>query len=139
MKRFFIITGFTVIFVGAILLMLFVKTTTANADIAAGNQAYTAQDYDTALQRYTAAQSQAPGQVEPAYNAANTYYRQNVLDKAQQTLEQTLSSAAECHRAIRALQSGQHRLQRPAVRCGYRTVRRSPALAARRSGCEVQP
>ena len=45
----------------------------------------------TALQRYTAAQSQAPGQVEPAYNAANTYYRQNVLDKAQQTLEPTLA------------------------------------------------
>jgi Ca-activated chloride channel homolog len=91
MKRFFIITGFTVVFVGAVLMTLFVKTTTANADIAAGNQAYTAQDYDTALQRYTAAQSQAPGQIEPAYNAANTYYRQNVLDKAQQTLEQTLA------------------------------------------------
>ncbi len=54
-------------------------------------KAYTAQDYDTALQRYTTAQSQAPGQVEPAYNAANTYYRQNVLDKAQQTLEQTFA------------------------------------------------
>jgi Ca-activated chloride channel homolog len=91
MKRFFIITGLTVVFVGAVLLTLFVKTTTANADIAAGNQAYTAKNYDTALQRYTAAQTQAPGQVEPAYNAANTYYRQNVLDKAQQTLEQTLA------------------------------------------------
>ncbi len=91
MKRFFIITGITVIFVGAVLMTLFVKTTTANADIAAGNQAYTAKDYDTALQHYTTAQSQAPGQVEPAYNAANTYYRQNVLDKAQQTLEQTLA------------------------------------------------
>jgi len=90
-KRFFIITGITVIFVGAVLMTLFVKTTTANADVAAGNQAYTAQNYDTALQHYTAAQSQAPGQVEPAYNAANTYYRQNVLDKAQQTLEQTLA------------------------------------------------
>ncbi len=91
MKRFFIITGFTAVFVGAVLMTLFVKTTTANADIAAGNQAYTAQDYDTALQRYNTAQSQVPGQVEPAYNAANTYYRQNVLDKAQQTLEQTLA------------------------------------------------
>jgi Ca-activated chloride channel homolog len=91
MKRSFIITGFTVIFVGAVLLTLFVKTTTANTDIAAGNQAYAAQDYATALQRYTTAQAQAPGQVEPAYNAANTYYRQNVLDKAQQTLEQTLA------------------------------------------------
>jgi len=90
-KRFFIITGFTLIFVGAVLLTLFVKTTTANADVAAGNQAYTAQDYDTALQRYTTAQAQVPGQVEPSYNAANTYYRQNVLDKAQQTLEQTLA------------------------------------------------
>ena len=38
MKRFFIITGFTVVFVGAALMTLFVKTTTANADIAAGNQ-----------------------------------------------------------------------------------------------------
>ena len=91
MKRFFIITGFTVVFVGAVLLTLFVKTTTANADIAVGNQAYSAQNYDTALQHYTTAQSQAPSQVEPAYNAANTYYRQNVLDKAQQTLEQTLA------------------------------------------------
>jgi Ca-activated chloride channel family protein len=90
-KRFFIITGITLIFVGAVLMTVFVKTTTANADIAAGNQAYTAKDYDTALQRYTTAQSQAPGQVEPSYNAANTYYRQNVLDKAQQTLEQTLA------------------------------------------------
>jgi Ca-activated chloride channel family protein len=91
MKRFLIITLLTTAFVGAILLTLFVKTTTANADIAAGNKAYAAQDYETALQRYTAAQSQAPGQVEPAYNAANTYYRRNVLDKAQQTLEPTLA------------------------------------------------
>ena len=58
------------LFVGAVLLTLFVKTTTANADIAAGNQAYAAQDYDAALQRYTAAQAQVPGQPEPAYNAA---------------------------------------------------------------------
>ncbi len=91
MKRFFIMMGFTVIFVGAVLLTLFVKTTTANADIVAGNKAYAAQDYETALQRYAAAQVQAPGQVEPAYNAANTYYRQNQLDKAQQTLEPVLS------------------------------------------------
>ena len=91
MKRFLIISLLTTAFVGAVLLTLFVKTTTANADIAAGNKAYAAQDYETALQRYTAVQSQAPGQVEPAYNAANTYYRQNVLDKAQQTLEPTLA------------------------------------------------
>jgi len=90
-KRFFIITGFTVVVVGAVLLTLFVKTTTANADIAAGNQAYTAKNYDMALQHYTTAQSQAPGEAEPVYNAANTYYRQNVLDKAQQTLVQTLA------------------------------------------------
>jgi Ca-activated chloride channel homolog len=90
-KHFFIITSITVIFVGAVLTTLFVRTTTANADVAAGNQAYTAKNYDTALQHYTAAQSQAVGQVEPSYNAANTYYRQNVLDKAQQTLEQTLA------------------------------------------------
>jgi Ca-activated chloride channel family protein len=93
MKRFLSITGFITLFVGAVLMTLFVKTTTANADIAAGNQAYTAKNYDTALQRYSAAQSQAPGQVEPAYDAANTYYRQNELDKAQQTLEPTLSHA----------------------------------------------
>jgi Ca-activated chloride channel homolog len=91
MKRFFIITGFTVILVGTVLMTLFVKTTTANADIAAGNQAYTAKNYDAALQHYTAAQSQASGHVEAAYDAANTYYRQNVLDKAQQTLEQALA------------------------------------------------
>jgi Ca-activated chloride channel family protein len=72
---------------------LFVKTTTANADIAEGNKAYVAQDYATALQHYTTAQSQAPAQVEPAYNTANTYYRQNELDKAQQTLEPTLARA----------------------------------------------
>ena len=91
MKRFLIIALVTAAFVSAILLTLFVKTTTANADIAAGNKAYAAQDYDTALQRYLAAQSQAPGQVEPAYNAANTYYRQNALDQAQQTLESALT------------------------------------------------
>ena len=91
MKRFLIITGFTALFAGAALMTLFVKTTTANADVAAGNQAYTAQDYASALQHYTTAQSQAPGQVEPAYNVANTYYRQNDLEKAQQTLEPTLS------------------------------------------------
>jgi Ca-activated chloride channel homolog len=97
MKRFLIITLFTAAFAGAVLLTLFVKTTTANADITAGNQAYAAQDYDAALQRYMTAQAQAPGQVEPAYNAANTYYRQNVPDKAQQTLEQTL---AQPHNAM---------------------------------------
>jgi hypothetical protein len=90
-KRFLIMSGLTALFVGAVLLTLFAKTTTANADIAAGNQAYTAQDYATALQRYTAAQAQAPAQVEPAYNAANTYYRQHELEKARQTLEPTLA------------------------------------------------
>ena len=91
MKRFLFITLFAAAFVGAVLLTVFVKTTTANADIAAGNKAYAAQDYETALQRYSAAQSQVPGQVESAYDAANTYYRQNVLDKAQQTLEPALA------------------------------------------------
>ena len=97
MKRFLIITLVTAAFASAVLLTLFVKTTTANADIAAGNQAYAAQDYETALQRYTAAQAQARGQVEPAYNAANTYYRQNVPDQARQILEQTLTQP---HNAI---------------------------------------
>jgi Ca-activated chloride channel homolog len=90
-KRFLIITLFVAAFVGAVLMTLFVKTTTANADIATGNQAYAAQDYETALQHYMAAQAQAPSQVEPAYNAANTYYRQNALDKAQQALEPMLA------------------------------------------------
>ena len=58
MKRFLIITLVIAAFASAVLLTLFVKTTTANADIAAGNQAYAAQDYETAMQRYTAAQAQ---------------------------------------------------------------------------------
>jgi tetratricopeptide (TPR) repeat protein len=91
MKRFLIVGVVVILFVGALLLTLFTKTTTANADIAAGNQAYNAQDYDTALQHYTTAQSQAPDHVEPSYNAGNTYYRRNALEQAQQTLEQTLS------------------------------------------------
>ena len=95
MKRLLIITLLTAAFVGAGLLTLFVKTTTANADIAAGNQAYAVQDYDTALQHYTAAQSQAPGQAEPAYNVANVYYRQNAFDQAQQTLEPALSQPGQ--------------------------------------------
>jgi tetratricopeptide (TPR) repeat protein len=91
MKRFLIVTFFVAAFAAAVLLTLFVKTVTANADIAAGNLAYATQDYETALQHYARAQSQASGYVEPVYNTANTYYRQNVLDKAQQTLEQALA------------------------------------------------
>ena len=93
-------------------------------------KAYTAQDYDTALQRYTAAQSQAPSQVEPAYNAANTYYRQNVLDKAQQTLEQTLAQPQNAIAQFVHFNLGNIAVQRSEIRRGHRAVRSSPALAA---------
>ena len=70
---------------------LIARTQKANAEVAAGNLAFSAQDYETALQHYAKAQSQAPGQAEPLYNAANVFYMQQTLDKAQQSLDQALA------------------------------------------------
>jgi Ca-activated chloride channel homolog len=97
MKRTSITILFIFLFAGALGLTLFTEAKKINADVAAGNLAFAAQDYETALQHYSAAHPQAPGQAEPLYNAANVYYRQQMLDKAQQSLEQAL---AQPHKTI---------------------------------------
>jgi Ca-activated chloride channel family protein len=97
MKRTSITILFIFLFAGALGLTLFTESKKINAEVASGNRAFAAQDYDTALQHYTAAQPQAPGQAEPLYNAANVFYRQQTLDKAQQSLEQAL---AQPHKTI---------------------------------------
>jgi tetratricopeptide (TPR) repeat protein len=97
MKRTSITILFIFLFAGALGLTLSTEAKKINAEVAAGNRAFAAQDYDTALQHYSAAQPQAPGQAEPLYNAANVFYRQQTLDKAQQSLEQAL---AQPHKTI---------------------------------------
>lgn len=95
MKRLLIVTLALVMFVGAVAVALFYKTASPNADIAAGNQAFDAKDYASALEHYGAAQVHAPTQPEPIYNAANTLYREGTLDKAQQALEQAAAHPDE--------------------------------------------
>ena len=90
-KRTPIILITMVLMVGALGVTLIARTQKANAEVAAGNLAFSAQDYETALQHYAKAQSQAPGQAEPLYNAANVFYMQQTLDKAQQSLDQALA------------------------------------------------
>ena len=99
MKRTIITILCVLLFASALGMTLFSWTKKANAEVAAGNRAFTAQDYETALQHYSAAQSQVPGQAEPLYNAANVYYQQQALDQAQQSLEQALTQP---HKSIEA-------------------------------------
>ena len=99
MKRTIFTILCVLLFASALGMTLFSWTKKANAEVAAGNRAFTAQDYETALQHYSAAQSQVPGQAEPLYNAANVYYQQQALDQAQQSLEQAL---AQPHKSIEA-------------------------------------
>jgi tetratricopeptide (TPR) repeat protein len=95
MKRTMILSLFFLLFISALGLTLFTRAKKANAEVAAGNQAFAAQDYETALQHYSKAQSQAPGRAEPLYNAANVFYQKKVLDKAQQSLEQALAQPSK--------------------------------------------
>ena len=91
MKRTIITIAFIFLFVSALGLTLFTRAKKANAEVAAGNRAFVARDYETALQHYSAAQAEVPGQAEPLYNAANVFYQQQALDQAQQSLEQALA------------------------------------------------
>jgi Ca-activated chloride channel homolog len=99
MKRIMILILSILVLASALGLTLFTRAKKANAEVAAGNRAFAAQDYETALQHYSKAQSQVPGQAEPLYNAANVFYQQKELDKAQQSLEQAL---AQPRKAIEA-------------------------------------
>lgn len=60
-----------------------------------GNRAFGQGDYDIALQDYLDAQAELPERVEPGYNAANTHYRQDDFQAAQQRLLGVLQSAGE--------------------------------------------
>ena len=95
MKRTIITATLILIIAAALGLTLFTRAKKANAEVTAGNQAFSAQQYETALQHYTKAQSQAPDRPEPLYNAANVFYQQQTLDQAQQALEQALAQPGE--------------------------------------------
>ena len=91
MKHSLIKVVFALVLACALGLTLFARVKKVNAEVEAGNRAFAAADYETALQHYTEAQSQAPGQAEPLYNAANVFYKQQALDQAQQSLDQALA------------------------------------------------
>jgi Ca-activated chloride channel homolog len=91
MKRTFTVILFVFLFVGALSLTLFTRVEKANAEVADGNRAFAAQDYEAALQHYNKAQTQSIGEAEPLYNTASVYYRQQAMDQAQQSLEQALA------------------------------------------------
>ena len=55
-----------------------------------GNDAFTQQAYDDALQAYNQAQVKSPELAEPYYNAANTLYRQGNYDEALKQLDKAL-------------------------------------------------
>jgi len=55
-----------------------------------GNEAFSNQDYETALAAYQEAQSESPELAEPHFNAANVHYRQEDFDQTRQEIEQTL-------------------------------------------------
>ena len=57
-----------------------------------GNEAFAEQDYEGALMAYHQAEEESPELAEPHYNAANTHYRQEAYDQAQQEIEQALVS-----------------------------------------------
>ena len=99
MKRTNITILFVLLFASALGLTLFTRVKKANAEVAAGNRAFAAQDFETALQHYSAAQLQAPGHAEPLYNAANVFYRQQALEQTQQSLEQALAQPATARAA----------------------------------------
>ena len=55
-----------------------------------GNEAFAEQDYESALAAYHQAEDNAPQVAEPHYNAANTHYRTEDYEQAQQEIEQAL-------------------------------------------------
>ena len=55
-----------------------------------GNEAFAGQDYEGALTAYLGAQEDVPEMAEPHYNAANSHYRMEDYQQAQQEIEQAL-------------------------------------------------
>jgi Ca-activated chloride channel family protein len=55
-----------------------------------GNEAFAEQDYEGALTAYLGAQEDVPEMAEPHYNAANSHYRMEDYQQAQQEIEQAL-------------------------------------------------
>jgi len=55
-----------------------------------GNEAFAEQNYEGALTAYVQAQEDQPEMAEPYYNAANTHYRLEDYERAQQEIEQAL-------------------------------------------------
>jgi len=60
-----------------------------------GNEAFAEQDYESALAAYHQAEDDAPQVAEPHYNAANTHYRTEDYEQAQQEIEQALVGEPE--------------------------------------------
>jgi Ca-activated chloride channel family protein len=60
-----------------------------------GNQDFSKQQYDQAIENYRTAQQENPDLAEPYYNAGNTRYRQNDLKGAEAQLQQSLRDAGE--------------------------------------------
>jgi tetratricopeptide (TPR) repeat protein len=56
-----------------------------------GNQAFSKQVYQEALEAYQSAQIESPELAEPYYNAANAYYRQGDYAKALEQISQALN------------------------------------------------
>ena len=55
-----------------------------------GNEAFADQDFEGALTAYLGAQEDVPEMAEPHYNAANSHYRMEDYQQAQQEIEQAL-------------------------------------------------
>ncbi len=98
-----------------------------------GNEAFANQDYTGALVAYQQAAGEAPELAEPYYNAANTYYRLEDYEQAQQGIEQALLGEESQPEPgpEQPLQPGQHILPDRAVRDGHRGVQRGAASEAR--------
>ena len=60
-----------------------------------GNEAFSNEDLDAALQAYERAQEQEPDLAEPYYNTGNTHYRQGAYEEAQTSYERALLHAGE--------------------------------------------
>jgi tetratricopeptide (TPR) repeat protein len=57
-----------------------------------GNKSYESEQYNEALNSYTAAKQEDPNLPEPYYNSGNTFYRQGDLDAAGLQLQEALRS-----------------------------------------------
>lgn len=58
-----------------------------------GNEAYEAEEYGEALDKYVSAELENPDLAEPYYNAGNAFHRQGDLEKASSQIEQSLRKA----------------------------------------------